>query len=84
MKVISPQQAACDSLWVQAVHQVLREIPYNASRVYLHTDRALMPRCREAWASWNVLGDSGSSQEASVCVTYWVNRLQVPSPRWLL
>ena len=56
---------------------MLGQIPYNPNDVYLHTDRALMPRCREAWASWNVIGDSGSSPDACVCVTYWVNRLQV-------
>ena len=62
---------------MQEVRQTLQEIPYNSNQVYLHTDARLMPLCREAWASWNVIGDSGSGPDASVCVTYWCNRLQV-------
>jgi predicted NAD/FAD-binding protein len=34
-----------------------------------------------AWASWNFLGESGTStdasSEAAVTVSYWLNRLQV-------
>ena len=38
-----------------------------------------MPRNKKAWASWNCLKGSSrgaSGEDASVCVTYWVNLLQ--------
>ena len=41
----------------------------------LHTDRALMPKRRGVWSSWNYLGDSTRANTAP-CVTYWMNRLQ--------
>ena len=63
--------------------QLLGAIPYQANEVFLHKDPALMPRRREAWASWNVLGrTAGASaggaetESAPVCVSYWVNSLQ--------
>ena len=69
--------------------RALASIPYDSNAVYLHTDAALMPRNRSAWASWNCLQSSSSSSSASgddpssldpsaapVCVTYWLNRLQ--------
>ena len=73
----------------QAVRAVLGALPYADSTVYLHTDAALMPRRRATWASWNCIQGSGAgSDQAPVCVTYWLNRLQdLPagaraSPRW--
>lgn len=38
-----------------------------------------MPVNKDTWASWNFLGrsDKADSDTASVCVTYWLNRLQV-------
>jgi len=43
----------------------------------LHSDTALMPRRRKAWASWNYLtAGAPRAGEASVCVSYWMNRLQ--------
>ena len=68
---------------MQEVRAALEQLPYNTSQVYLHTDASLMPRDRTVWASWNVIGSSGSSSDSSVCVTYWANRLQVrPQPVW--
>ena len=65
---------------------VLRAVPYQPNRAYLHTDLALMPRRRRAWAAWNylsarapgepVFGAGGARGEPSVAVTYWLNRLQ--------
>ena len=64
---------------------VLAAIPYAANDVYLHTDPALMPAARAAWASWNCISRrpagvpppaSPADDTAAVCVTYWVNSLQ--------
>jgi uncharacterized protein len=56
---------------------LLQAIPYQANMAYLHTDEALMPKRRKAWAAWNYLSEKrGSDQEQSVSVTYWMNRLQ--------
>lgn len=41
---------------------------------YLHTDLALMPRRKVAWAAWNYRAEA--SDDAPVSVTYWMNRLQ--------
>ena len=48
---------------------------YSRNRAILHTDAALMPRRKAAWASWNHLGDR-STPDAPCAVTYWMNRLQ--------
>lgn len=56
----------------------------SPNEVVLHTDPALMPRRRRAWASWNYLGTTsahGAPSAALPCVTYWMNRLQgIPGP----
>ena len=56
--------------------QVLSNIPYADNEVWLHRDRSLMPRKRDAWASWNYMGTSDNSNQKHVSVTYWMNRLQ--------
>ena len=45
--------------------RALEMIPYDSNAVYLHTDAALMPRSRDAWASWNCLQSSSSSSSPS-------------------
>ena len=64
----------------QAVRPLLEAIPYGVNQVYLHTDEDLMPHNRMTWASWNCIGSSDpSAQTQAVCVTYWLNNLQVTS-----
>jgi predicted NAD/FAD-binding protein len=46
---------------------------YSANDTWLHTDAALMPRRRNAWASWNYLLSDG---EERVSMSYHLNRLQ--------
>jgi hypothetical protein len=43
------------------------------SDIYLHRDKNLMPQNPAAWSAWNFLG----SNNDKVCVTYWLNILQV-------
>jgi len=54
---------------------VLAAIRYQPNRALLHTDPALMPARRRAWAAWNYLSD-GQAGAPAVSVTYWLNRLQ--------
>ncbi len=54
--------------------RLLSAFRYSRNLTVLHTDRALMPRRRAAWTSWNHLGRRGSAEEG--CVTYWMNKLQ--------
>lgn len=68
--------------------EILAAVPYQPNRAYLHTDLALMPKRRRAWAAWNYLSagsfDAPSAPTVSrtdtdvpsVAVTYWLNRLQ--------
>jgi len=46
---------------------------YTKNRALLHTDRALMPRRKALWASWNYVGDN---PEGGCVVSYWMNKLQ--------
>ncbi len=48
---------------------------YQENEAVLHTDPAVMPRSKTAWASWNFRGGE-SSPDAPVSVTYHMNRLQ--------
>ncbi len=53
---------------------ILGAIPYQENEAVLHTDRALLPRRRLAWASWNYhLLDRPQER---VAVTYHMNTLQ--------
>jgi predicted NAD/FAD-binding protein len=47
---------------------------YSVNDTWLHTDTALMPRRKAAWASWNYLMTDASRETASL--TYHLNRLQ--------
>jgi predicted NAD/FAD-binding protein len=58
----------------EAERGVLGNIPYRKNHVLLHTDTAILPENRKAWASWNYRiprQDSGTST-----VTYNMNMLQ--------
>jgi predicted NAD/FAD-binding protein len=57
-----------------AEREVLGAIPYQANEAVLHTDAALMPRRRSAWASWNFHLAAGPPRGSTV--TYWMNKLQ--------
>lgn len=56
---------------------ILGDIGYSPNVVYLHRDTRLMPKRKNAWASWNFLrwAREGSTVN-DVSVTYWMNRLQ--------
>ena len=56
---------------------VLGAIRYHPNRAVLHTDTAVLPRRRLAWAAWNYerAADAGREQSA-VCLHYLIDRLQ--------
>ena len=55
-------------------HELLSAFPYQPNEAVLHTDAALLPRRRRAWASWNYhLLDEPPGRAT---VTYHMNRLQ--------
>jgi uncharacterized protein len=57
-----------------AEHEILGAIPYQQNEAVLHTDTALLPRRRRAWASWNYHLHERPRSRATV--TYHLNRLQ--------
>jgi predicted NAD/FAD-binding protein len=60
--------------------EILGAIRYQANDTVLHTDAALLPRAKKAWASWNYHVDGEASPRARL--TYWMNKLQtLRSPR---
>ncbi len=62
---------------------VLGAIRYQPNRALLHTDTALLPRARRAWAAWNYeSGPAGGTQAPTVCLHYLLNKLQpLPTTR---
>jgi predicted NAD/FAD-binding protein len=56
-----------------AEREVLGAIPYRRNETVLHTDTAVMPERRAAWASWNFHLDPEPGQTT---LTYDMNRLQ--------
>lgn len=59
-----------------AERKVLGAIRYEENEAVLHADRALMPRRRAAWASWNYLTRDSDREDRQASVTYWMNNLQ--------
>jgi predicted NAD/FAD-binding protein len=55
---------------------LLSWFPCQPNGAVLHGDRALMPRRRTIWSSWNYLAQRSTAQSARVSVTYWMNLLQ--------
>ncbi len=49
---------------------------YSTNDTWLHTDTALLPTSRAAWASWNYRLTDCRSPEPNVSLSYWMNRLQ--------
>lgn len=54
----------------------LKPWKYSSSRVVLHTDKAVMPPLKNAWASWNYTREIGVDDTEPVSVSYHMNRLQ--------
>jgi predicted NAD/FAD-binding protein len=61
----------------EAECSILGAVRYHPNRAVLHTDTAVLPRRKLAWAAWNYAraADAGREQ-AAVCLHYLINRLQ--------
>lgn len=57
-----------------AERRFLSKFPYRRNEAVLHTDRAVMPGRRSAWASWNYR--AGAGEHGLAALTYDMNRLQ--------
>ncbi len=57
--------------------RTLSAFRYTPNEVVLHTDESFMPKRKAAWSSWNYLGEKDASDAQQLCVTYWMNLLQV-------
>jgi predicted NAD/FAD-binding protein len=56
--------------------RLLGALRYQPNRVVLHTDAALLPRRRCAWAAWNCERGPAADAEPGICLHYLINRLQ--------
>jgi uncharacterized protein len=54
----------------------LKRFGYSANETVLHTDSSVLPRARNARASWNYRMTSCDRPDQPALVTYWMNRLQ--------
>ncbi|MBO0333317.1 FAD-dependent oxidoreductase [Sneathiella sp. CAU 1612] len=60
-----------------AQRKLLGAFKYERNLAILHTDPAIMPKRRKAWASWNyIAGNHETTSQQELSVTYWMNRLQ--------
>jgi len=56
--------------------ELLGAIRYQANHAVLHTDTAVLPQRRKAWAAWNYERGTGGAEETRVCLHYLLNMLQ--------
>jgi predicted NAD/FAD-binding protein len=61
--------------------EALGRFSYSSNRVVLHTDVSYLPRERAAWASWNYVTADCRRPDASLALTYHMNRLQALETR---
>lgn len=54
---------------------LLSKFKYNKNRATLHSDESVMPKAKNAWASWNV-SHTSSQNEWKFSTHYWMNSLQ--------
>ena len=47
---------------------------FQPNEVILHSDDAIMPKRKAAWAAWNYM--TSSDKDTQLSVTYWMNKLQ--------
>ncbi len=71
---LRPGARACSPIAADIERELLGSLPYQDNEAVLHTDAAMLPRRRRAWASWNYHLLDDPRERATV--TYHMNRLQ--------
>ena len=74
MAAHADQSVAMISDATAAEHDILSSFRFQPNRAVLHSDPSLMPKRRGAWGAWNYIGGDGVDE--SLCLTYWMNKLQ--------
>ena len=74
MAAHADQSLAMISDATTAEHDILSSFRFQPNRAVLHSDPSLMPKRRGAWGAWNYIGGDGVDE--SLCLTYWMNKLQ--------
>ena len=74
MAAHADQSLAMISDATAAEHDILSSFRFQPNRAVLHSDPSLMPKRRGAWGAWNYIGGDGVDE--SLCLTYWMNKLQ--------
>jgi predicted NAD/FAD-binding protein len=59
-----------------AEQQILGKMLYQPNEAIIHTDAAIMPKRKKAWASWNFSIHQEQQNKAPAAITYYMNRLQ--------
>lgn len=59
--------------------KMLEAFPYNSNIAILHQDESIMPKSKNAWASWNHLIKKDATGTYQASTTYWLNKLQKPN-----
>ena len=59
-----------------AERKLLGNVRYQPNDIIVHSDISFMPKRKGAWASWVYLSDEKEDKNPSVCLSYWMNRLQ--------
>ena len=60
-----------------AERRVRAAFRYTPNEGVLPTDDSFMPSRRAAWSSWNYRGERTEAHDQQLCITYWMNLLQV-------
>ena len=55
---------------------ILSNFTYQKNIAYLHRDVSLMPKNKNAWASWVYLSKEKEDKTPDISVSYWMNLLQ--------
>lgn len=60
--------------------EILESFQYTPNLAVLHSDERLMPKRKAVWSSWNYVAETQADASETLCVTYWMNKLQSLDP----